>query len=377
MPPPPPASDTEAPNVWRRWILPGLFVIALFVVVFTRGHEDATPPRSVTTFTGSTMGTTYAIKVVTGPLDPKSHATIEAAIAETLEAVNASMSTYRKDSELSRFNAAASTEPVAVSEPLRAVIAEALRVGELSVGAFDVTVGPLVNAWGFGPDGEQSPPDEPTLTALRERIGLDKLTLDPTTGTLRKARPDVYVDLSAIAKGHGVDRVAQAIEALGYREYLVEIGGELRARGHNAEDVPWRVGIEKPEDDTRDIREIIALDDTALATSGDYRNYYERDGKRLSHTIDPRTGRPIEHRLASVSVISARCSTADALATALNVLGPDAGFALAEARAIPALFIVRTPDGGFTERVTAPFDALRRASHSPAPAATTPAPASN
>lgn len=373
MPPPPPAGDAEAPSVWRRWIFPGLFVIALFVVVFTRGRDDATPPRSVTTWQGPTMGTTYAIKIVTGPLDPKSHGTIQAAIDDTLEAVNASMSTYRKDSELSRFNAAPSTEPIAVSEPLHAVIGEALRVGELSGGAFDVTVGPLVNAWGFGPDGEQRPPDEATLTALRERVGLDKLTLDAAAGTIRKARPDVYVDLSAIAKGHGVDRVAQAIEALGYREYLVEIGGELRARGHNADDVPWRVGIEKPDDDARDIREIIALDDTALATSGDYRNYYERDGKRLSHTIDPRTGHPIEHRLASVSVVSARCSTADALATALNVLGPDAGFALADARGIPALFIVRTPDGGFTERATAPFEELRRATAAPAPAA----PASN
>jgi thiamine biosynthesis lipoprotein len=364
--------STDAPNIWRRWILPGLFVIALFVVVFTRGHDDATPARSITTFTGPTMGSTYAVKVVTGPLDPKSHQTIERAIAETLASIDLSMSTWRPDSELSRFNTAQTTDPVVISAPLQAVIGEAIRIGQLSGGAFDVTVGPLVNAWGFGPAGEQSPPDEATLAALRARVGLDKLVLDPAAGTLRKTRPDVYVDLSAIAPGHGVDRIALALEALGYDEYLVEISGELRARGHNADDEPWRVGIERPaslpDADARAIREVITLDDASLATSGDYRNYYERDGKRLSHTIDPRTGRPIEHRLASVSVVTARSSTADALATALNVLGPDEGFAFAEAQGLAALFIVRAPDGTFSERVTAAFAAMR------VPGTTAPAP---
>lgn len=357
------ATSPDAPNIWRRWILPGAFVLALFVVVFTRGHESATPARSITTFAGPTMGSTYTVKVVTGPLDPKSHQTIERAIAETLTSIDASMSTWRADSELSRFNTAQTTDPVAISAPLQAVIGEALRIGALTGGAFDVTVGPLVNAWGFGPAGEQSPPDEATLTALRARVGLDKLVLDPAAGTLRKTRADVYVDLSAIAPGHGVDRLALALEALGYTEYLVEISGELRARGHNADDEPWRVGIERPasqpDSEARAIREVITLDDASLATSGDYRNYYERDGKRLSHTIDPRTGRPIEHRLASVSVVTARSSTADALATALNVLGPDDGFAFAQAQGLAALFIVRAPDGAFGERVTASFAALR------------------
>lgn len=352
--------------MWRRWVLPALFVGALFVVTFTRGRDDAPTPRAVTTFAGATMGTTYAVKIVTGPLDPKSHQLIDAAITDTLDAVNASMSTWRKDSELSTWNAAESTQARPATAPLRAVLSEAARVGAASGGAFDVTVGPLVNAWGFGPDGEQQAPDEATLTALRARVGLDTISVDDVAGTVRKTRPDVYVDLSAIAKGHGVDRLAEAIDALEYDEYLIEIGGELRARGRNADGVAWRVGIEKPEpgvDPTsRPLREVVALDDAALATSGDYRNYYERDGVRLSHTIDPRTGRPITHRLASVSVITERCATADAFATALNVLGPDAGYALAEREGLAALFIVRGADGGFTERVTPAFEAIRRAS---------------
>lgn len=364
LPPPEPA-----PNVWRRWVLPALFVGALFVVTFTRGRDGAPASRTVTTFAGATMGTTYAVKIVTGPLDPKSHQLIDATIGDTLEAVNASMSTWRRDSELSTWNAAESTEARPATAALRAVLSEAARIGASSDGAFDVTVGPLVNAWGFGPDGEQKAPDEADLAALRARVGVDKVIVDEAAGTVRKTRPDVYVDLSAIAKGYGVDRLAEAVEGLDYDEYLVEIGGELRGRGKNADGVAWRVGIEKPEPDadptSRPIREIVALDDAALATSGDYRNYYEREGVRLSHTIDPRTGRPITHRLASVSVITDRCSTADAYATALNVLGPDAGYTLAEREQLAALFVVRTADGTFTERVTPAFEALRRASAAP------------
>lgn len=362
---PPALPPEERPSTLRRWILPGLFVGALFVAVFVRRPEPQ-DPRAVTALVGQTMGTTYSVKVVTGPLGDAAQKALHREIEQTLDAVNAEMSTYRPDSELSRLNTSPSTDPQPASAPLRAVLAEALRIGRLSDGAFDVTVGPLVNAWGFGPDGEQSPPDEATLTALRSRIGLDKIRLGEDTVT--KARPDVYVDLSAIAKGHGVDRIAETLERLGHREYLVEIGGELRARGDNGEGRTWRVGIEKPDPDARAIHEIIALDDAALATSGDYRNYYERDGKRISHTIDPRTGRPIEHRLASVSVVHPSCATADALATALNVLGPDAGYRLAVEQALPALFIVRGEDGAFTERATPGFTAIREATAAEAPA---------
>lgn len=350
--------DTPRVSVLRRWILPGLFVAALFVAVFVR-RPDADQPRAVTAIAGATMGTTYAVKVVTGPIEPAAQQALQREIEATLAAVNGEMSTYQPDSELSKLNTSTVTEAQPVSPNLHRVLTEALRIGRLSGGAFDVTVGPLVNAWGFGPEGEQTPPDAEATEALRARVGLDKLALGE--GTVQKARGDVYVDLSAIAKGHGVDRVAATLERLGHSEYLVEIGGELKARGRNGASQRWRVGIEKPDPAARALMEVIALDGAALATSGDYRNFYERDGKRISHTIDPRTGRPIEHRLASVSVVTEDCATADGMATALNVLGPDAGHALAVQQGLAALFIVRGVDGVYSEKTTPGFEAIRRA----------------
>ncbi|MCA9538217.1 MAG: FAD:protein FMN transferase [Myxococcales bacterium] len=361
---PPPAAG-EGPGAFRRFVLPALFVVGLFFALYLRRPDNEPPAaRTVTAFRGATMGTTYTVKIAGPALSPADENALGAAIDAELEAVNDQMSTWRKTSELSRLNQSESTDPQPASEALRLVIAEALRINKLSGGAFDITVGPLVNAWGFGPGGEHTPPDEATLSGLRARVGPDKLSFDDATGTVRKARADVYVDLSAIAKGHGVDRVAAVLEHRGHGDFLVEIGGEVRVAGKNGDGQTWRVGIEKPDENARDIQEIIALDGGALATSGDYRNFYEKDGVRLSHTIDPRTGRPIAHRLASVSVIAPTCMTADGLATALNVLGPDEGLALAEQQGLAALFIVRETDGRFTERATAPFAALRAAAAS-------------
>lgn len=353
------SAEEPRPSTLRRWILPGLFVLALFVAVFVRQPAPDDGARVVTELVGLTMGTTYSVKVVTGPMADPDRQALHRAIEGVLAAVNGEMSTYQPDSELSKFNASPRTDPVPASAHLRAVLSEALRIGALSGGAFDVTVGPLVNAWGFGPDGEQTPPDDATVAALRERVGLDKIRL--VGEAVQKARPDVFVDLSAIAKGHGVDRVAEVLEGQGFSEYLVEIGGELRARGHNREGRRWRVGIEKPDDTARALIEVIALSDASLATSGDYRNFYEKDGKRISHTIDARSGRPIEHRLASVSVVHPDCATADGLATALNVLGPEEGFELARSEKLAALFIVRAADGRFTEQATAQFVEIREA----------------
>jgi len=359
----PPPEDQ--PSALRRWVLPGLFVGILFATVFIR-RPAPEQPRAITEITGLTMGTTSTVKIVTGPLEVAAQQAVQREIEATLTQVNAEMSTYQADSELSKLNASTLTAVQPASAPLHAVLTEALHIGRLSHGAFDVTVGPLVNAWGFGPDGEQTPPDAETTAALRLRVGLDKLSLG--AGTVTKARPDVYIDLSAIAKGHGVDRIAATLESLGHSEYLVEIGGELRARGLNRTERHWRVGIEKPDPEARALMEIVALDDASLATSGDYRNFYEKDGKRISHTIDARTGRPIEHRLASVSVVHPSCATADGMATALNVLGPDEGYALALEQNLPALFIVRAPDGTFIEKVTPQFEAIREATRAQAPA---------
>ncbi|MEL6179825.1 MAG: FAD:protein FMN transferase, partial [Myxococcota bacterium] len=352
--PSPPGDD--GPGALRRFVLPMIFVIALFVALFMRRPDGGSgDPSELWTITGPIMGTTFTVKVL--PKEVKTDRdTTEKAIQEALNTVNAQMSTYQKDSELSQFNANPSTEPIAISPELALVTAEALRLNTLSGGAFDVTVGPLVNAWGFGPDTRGKPPSEETLAQLKQRVGADKISLNTDGPTLTKAHPEVYVDLSAIAKGHGVDQVAKTLDTLGYNDYMVEVGGEVRAHGVNAEGKPWRIGIEKPDENARAIQEVVALDNMALATSGNYRNFYEdASGKRISHTIDPVTGRPVTHRLASVSVLHPSCMTADGLATALNVLGDTKGYTWAAKENLAALFIIKDPEGRFLEKATPAF----------------------
>lgn len=311
-------------------------------------------------FHGDTMGTTYTVKVAGAALDEAARARVDRMIRDTLDAVNGAMSTYRPESELSRFNRSVETTPFAVSGPLLEVMARAAEISARTDGAFDITVGPLVNAWGFGPDA--TPSREPTdeeLEALRARVGYTMLEIDRENGTVRKERPDLYCDLSAIAKGYAVDRIAGALEAEGLDHYMVEVGGEVRTGGFNAEGRPWRIGIVNPGPDGNPLNRAIPLSGMALATSGDYLNYRMRDdGARLSHTIDPQTGRPITHNLASVSVLHEECMTADALATAFMVMGAERAFDLASEGGIAALFLVRESDGTFAARSTSRWDAV-------------------
>ena len=291
-------------------------------------------------------------------LDP---AALQAAVQRRLDRVEERMSHYRPDSELSRFNGAQSTAPQPMSGETLGVLAEALAVSRASGGAFDVTVGPLVDAWGFGPAGRApAAPDEAALAALRTRVGSELLEIDAAASTLRKRRAEVVVDLSAIAKGYAVDAVASLLADLGVRNYLVEIGGELRAAGANEEGAPWRVAIERPAPGAPAAQRIVPLTDAALATSGDYRNFYDLDGARVSHMLDPRTGRPVTHGLRSVSVIAERCSLADARSTALAVLGPDAGYTLAAEQGWAALFVTDDGTGRLVERETPAFAAAVR-----------------
>jgi thiamine biosynthesis lipoprotein len=218
-----------------------------------------------------------------------------------------------------------------------------------------VTVGPLVNLWGFGPGrGEDRVPSATEVEEARARVGYARLEVRDPPPAVRKAIPDLYVDLSAIAKGYGVDRVSEYLESQGVGRYLVEVGGEVRGRGRNARGTPWKVAVERPAEGERAAYAVVEVDGVGVATSGDYRNFFEKDGRRYSHTIDPATGRPVTHALASVTVVSDTCMTADALATGLNVLGPEAGYALAEREGIAALFIVREGQG-FARRATAAF----------------------
>lgn len=312
-------------------------ILSMFVLV------ACTQPREQIHLSGPTMGTSYNIKYIKTDASPDAEA-LQAEIDRLLEEVNDQMSTYRKDSELSRFNQYQGLDAFKVSSQTALVVKEAIRLNGLTLGALDVTVGPLVNLWGFGPEArpEIVPTDE-ELNARQANVGIEHLTA--TSSSLTKDIPNLYVDLSTIAKGWGVDVVADYIESQGIHNYMVEVGGEIRLKGKNREDIGWRIAIEKPSVDERTIQEIIEPGDMAVATSGDYRIYFERDGVRYSHIINPETGKPIRHKVVSVTVLDASSMTADGLATGLMVLGEEKGMEIANQQNIPVFMVVKTDDG--------------------------------
>ena len=360
----------------RRGLLGAALVVIALAAIVCRESARSDPSSAGQRYAiaGATMGTTFNVTVVAsdesaaagtlaaaesnGAWDP---AELRAAVERRLEGIEGRMSHYRPDSELSRFNRARTTEPLAMSRETLDVVAEALAVSRVSGGAFDVTVGPLVDAWGFGSGGRAAaPPDEASLAALRARIGFELLEVDLAASTLRKRREDVAMDLSAIAKGYAVDALATLLDGLDFSDYLVEIGGELRAAGANERGEPWRVAIERPAPGAAAAQRILLLTDAAIATSGDYRNFYDLDGARVSHTLDPRTGRPVTHGLRSVGVVAEQCMLADARSTALNVLGPEDGYALAVEQGWAALFVTDDGTGRLVERETPAFTAAVR-----------------
>lgn len=300
------------------------------------------------------MGTTYNIKFPA--LQNIDSAKIKAKVDERLVEVNKLMSTYDPTSELSRFNQYRYEKPFEISAETMLVVKEAIRLGELSQGVLDVTVGPLVNLWGFGPTMRpETVPTQEQVDDIRNYVGLDKLTI--AGSSLIKHHPQLYVDLSTIAKGYGVDVVADLLESNGIEDYLVEIGGEMRVKGHKGDSSPWLIAIEKPVSEERAVQKVVSIDDNAIATSGDYRNYYEQDGIRYSHLIDPRTGKPIQHNTVSVTVVHPSSMTADGLATAFNVMGWDDAVKLAKDNDI-AVFIIKRTDEGFEEYSSPAFDKL-------------------
>lgn len=300
-------------------------------------------------YRGETMGTYYQVTAQC-PRD------VGDLIEAELAAVNDEMSTYLPQSDLSRFNQAPVGEWFAVRPAVATVVAAALELSRSSGGAFDVTVGPLVNLWGFGPEAGHGVPSQAEVEAARVRIGFAALEVRQAPPALRKTR-DLYVDLSAIAKGHGVDRVVERLAGAGCGSLLVDVGGEVRSRGANPAGEPWRIGVEVPDPQSvGGVQRVIRIADAALATSGDYRNFVEADGRRYSHTMDPRTGAPVAHGLASVTVLHESCMWADGYATLLSVLGPDAGWDFAVEHELPVLFIVRG-ESGFEERYTPQLEA--------------------
>lgn len=302
---------------------------------------------------GPTMGTTWSVKFSGTPKE--SVEDLKADIEAALEQVNAEMSTYRPESHLSRFNAADAGTLMTLPDDMVKVVSAAFEISSMTDGAYDVTVGPLVNLWGFGPDPDRfEPPSETDINAAMARVGWQQLLLNDN----ELLQPgDVYVDLSSIAKGFAVDKVAELLERQGVENYLVEVGGELRGSGKKPYGQPWRVAVERPIPGVREVEKVVALTDMAVATSGDYRNFFESDGQLYSHTLDPRTGYPVDHMLASVSVLHESAMMADGLATAMTVLGPEAGMAFAKQHELAVFFIVRTGEG-VEELSTPAFDAI-------------------
>ncbi len=342
----------------RGKVLLPLGLILLGVLTLQRLLTPSLP--AVHEFGGATMGTTYSVNLWGPDLPDEIVTAMGDTVAGRLAEVNRLMSTYDPDSELSRFNQRRDTTPTVISPLTFEVLAAALEVSRSSDGIFDVTVGPLVEAWGFGPGGRPpTPPTAEDLERLSAAVGYRLLRLDSTTGTVAKAHADVEVDLSAIAKGFGVDRVAAALEGADIAGYLVEVGGELRAAGRKPDGAPWRVAIERPDASRRAVHQVIDLLDLAVATSGDYRHFYERDGRRYAHLIDPVTLSPVRHAGTSVSVFHPSCMVADAWATALSVLGPDRGHALAQRQGIAALFVWQgQADTAYLSRATDAFATL-------------------
>ena len=328
--------------------------ILLALLVNLLACENPASQQQAIVLSGLTMGTTYTIKLTV--VDTKiDRARISTGVNQRLDNINAQMSTYMETSRLSIINQSNTRDWEEIPADLYTVIEEALRVNNLSYSAFDITIGPVVNLWGFGPKAQlEIVPDESTIREALDSVGSQYIHLRKEPYAIQKGKPDLYIDLSAIAKGYAVDVIADYLDELSINNYMVEIGGEIKTRGINPDNKIWHIGIEKPLDDQRSVQMVITLNNTAMATSGDYRNYFEENGIRYSHTIDPSTGKPITHKLASVTVLHPSAMTADAMATALLVLGPERGSDLALRENLAALFIVRDKDN-FIEIITPQF----------------------
>jgi FAD:protein FMN transferase len=328
-----------------------LVLVLLLVACATR------PDRvHVESLGGDAMGSTWTVKLVRTDASPDL-ATLQAGIQAQLDTVDRQMSAWKPESDLSRFNAAPAGTWQTLPPELFTVLDAALVLARDTDGAYDPTVGPLVNLWGFGPGPKTiTIPDKAALAAARARVGWRRIALDRTTQRARQPG-GATIDLSSIAPGFAVDQVTRYLERVGIADFLVEHGGELRARGHRPGALGWRVGIEQPDTDDG-LALVVVLSDRASGASGDYRKFYEREGRRFSHHIDPRTGAPVTHTLASVTVLAENGMRADATAAALSILGPDAGLMYARRRGIAALFVTRRPDG-FTQTMTPGFAAAR------------------
>ncbi|ELY4672636.1 FAD:protein FMN transferase ApbE [Cronobacter muytjensii] len=321
---------------------------ALLAVALTVAGCDNAPTSSpqALVLEGKTMGTSWRVSLA--GVDAARAQTLRDKIQARLDADDRLLSTWKDDSALMRFNHARTTAPWPVDEAMADIVTESLRVGAKTDNAMDITIGPLVNLWGFGPDKQPvKTPDQAQIDAARARTGLSRLKVINGAGQqwLQKDLPDLFVDLSTVGEGYAADHLARLMEEEGVSRYLVSVGGALASRGMNPGGRPWRVAIQKPTDRENAVQAVVDINGHGISTSGSYRNYYELDGKRLSHVIDPATGRPITHKLVSVTVISPTALEADAWDTGLMVLGPEKAKAVALREKLAVYFITREGDG--------------------------------
>lgn len=321
-----------------------LAVLLFAMLAFALSGCESRPPAPVK-LSGETMGTTYNIVVV--DVGDNKLPALEAAVAEALTTVNEQMSNWDPNSEVSRLNDNQTTEPVRLSTELASVISAAGTVHSKSEGLFDITLSPLIELWGFGREGgDKAVPADELITEALQRVGHDKLLrVDTTVPALSKVHSEVTVNLSAIAKGYGIDVVAKKLDSLGISHYMVEIGGDLFTKGNNAKGESWVIGIEKPEPGARAVYRKVSVSNRGMATSGDYRNAFQDNGQRYSHIIDPTNGRPIDHNTASATVLTDSAMMADAWATAMLVLGSKKGMLIAEREQVAVQFIDRDGEG--------------------------------
>ncbi|MDY0297286.1 MAG: FAD:protein FMN transferase [Acidobacteriota bacterium] len=335
------------------------FFVSFLAVFCLAGCGVSDPSPHV--LSGMTMGTTWVVKFRLPASWEKSRVDLlrldlARAIHDELEKVNNLMSVFRAESEISRFNRFRAGQKFPVSPEMAALVAMAMNVYHQSNGAFDITIGPVIRLWGFGPDGERRIPAESEIRSALERSGSRHLVVYHEPPALRKNVDGLECNLSALAKGYGVDCLAQLLKRKKINDFLVEIGGEVRTRGERVGGGPWQIGIMEPMA-AGGLQRVIRLENRSMATSGDYQNYFEVDGTRYSHTFDPRSGRPVTHNLASVTVVADTCMEADAWATALLVMGPEKAKELALQRSW-CVFLIERDARGYREFMTPSFRRL-------------------
>jgi len=291
------------------------------------------------------MGTQYHIVLITSDNQLANIDNLKKNIEDLLQQLNQEMSTYIPTSEISLFNQYKQRNWFPVSTDFAQVVSSAQNISKLSNGAFDITVAPLIDLWGFGAKNQLSLPTQKQITNALQNIGYQQLEVRISPPALKKSNPNLHIDLSAIAKGFAVDKISELLNKNKYSNYLVEIGGEIRDRGLNLKGKPWKIGIEIPEKKTSKTNQTLLTSNIALATSGDYRNYFIKDGIRFSHTINPTSGKPITHKLASITVLHESTMMADAYATAIMVLGDKKGKLFANANQLKINMIIRKGSG--------------------------------